>query len=330
MAKDRTFVFVLIVVAILFAHSAGYINLGGLLAAGGAEDKQEQEGTTLCLHDGATMTVGPAQQRYAPTTSVTSEYHRVYIDGIDRGLKSDGTSIDVATPTRIGGTDGSAIEIYYAENSTVHYANKQAFTVPCVNAFSSGARPDSDAYKLVANGTTATLTISAFNDDEGLKMQTDQSRNESISASDSANIDVKVNYPSKKGYSPFGKIYLTARYNATVIDGSDLVLTSNDVVVNDASTPQFRANAAAAAGLSMQTWSFPGYDSLATLVQHYNLYIESTTTDPTYPGANITLYFDDEDWYRNSESGLMEYGPETDTDTDVGDTSSISQVLVIT
>ena len=333
MKSDKIVVFVLIVLAVLLINSMGYINIPGLQAAGGdvVDKGTTGEGTgTLCLHDGSVMTVGPVSKRYAPTTSATSEYHRVFIDGIDRGLKIDGTTMDVTTPTRIGGTDGSNVEIFYAANSTNYYAAKQAFSVPCISSFSSGARPDSDAYKIVANATSATVTVSVFNDDDATKMSTaDSTNNESISASDSANLDIKINWPSKSGYSPYGKVYLTARYNTTTIQASKLDLSSNDVTVSDGTTPQFRVTANSASGYGLKTWTFPGYNSLTTLVQHFNLYVPSTTTDPVFGGSNITVYIDDEDYFRNTETGVMELGPETNEYSNVGDTSTISATIVI-
>jgi len=327
MANDKILVWVLIVIAVLLIHSMGIIKIPGLQAAGGAgEDKLTEDDSssgTLCLHDGSVMTVGPAQRRYAPTTAVTSAtatmYHRVIIDGVDRGLKSDGTTIDVVTPTRVGGTDGSSIEIYYAENNSNYYAAKQAFTVPCASSFSSGARPDSDAYKVVANSTP---TISVFCADDGL-LNTD-ANNESMSADDSADLDVKLDWPAKKGFSPYGEVYFTVEFNDSAYDQQNFDLTSNDVAyVNDCNTPQFRSSENLTAKYAMKTWCFPGNEGLTTRVQRFNLHIDSSTLDPvaTSGAGTISVYIDDEDWFRNSETGKMEIGPETDANADVGYTA---------
>ena len=96
MAKtDRALVIVLIIVGILFANSQGIINIPGLQSAADVDKTDDGVTGVLCLHDGAVMTVGPTMVRYAPTTDVSSEYHRVFIDGLDRGLKVDGTTMDV-------------------------------------------------------------------------------------------------------------------------------------------------------------------------------------------------------------------------------------------
>lgn len=334
MAGNDWLKWVLVIGVILYANSQGMIPGLNAAAPGPAVAEADQTGT-LCLNDGAVMTVGPAQYRYAPTTALgTGDFHRVFIDGVDRGLKADSSTIDVTTPTRIGGTNGADVMIFYAENSTTFYAAKQAFKVPCVSAFSSGARPDSDAYKVIANGTSADVTITVFDDDDGLS-NNGGTNNESMGASDTANLDVKINWPSKKGYSPYGKVYLTARFNTTAYDAGGMELSSSDsgVTVSEASTPTFRASLSSQTGYGLKTWTFAGYDALNTKVQHFNLHVETTATQPVIvdgtDGGNINLWLDDEDWFLNTETGIEELGTETNTDSNVGDTSNITKEIWI-
>ena len=333
MAKtDKVVVYVLIIVAVLLANSMGYINIPGMQSASGADVAKGDVDTgtgTLCLHDGSTMTIGPADYRYVPAESVTNEYHKIFMDGIDRGLKADGTTMSVSTPTRIGGTDGSAVEIYYALNSTDFYAAKQAFSVPCISSFSSGARPDSDAYKLIRNATDATISTAVFSDDEGLKMDdNNDGNNESLAASDACDLRYKVTFPSKKGYSPYGKIYLTVLYNTTIIKASTLDVTSSDTTVTKgATTPSHRVTASSATGKAFKTFTFPGVEGASTSVLNFNIHIDSKAVDPTFPGANTSIFLDDEDWFLNNETGGMSFGPSDTDDNDVGDTSTIENVI---
>lgn len=322
MADKNVWIIVLIIGAILLANSAGVINIGGLFAAktGPAAATVTAEGT-LCLNDGAVMTVGPAEYRYSPTTSVSNLYHRVFVDGINRGLKADGSTMDVTTPKRVGGTDGAAVEIYYAENATGFYAAKHAFSVPCVSAFATAARPDSDAYQIVANQTTTTMTISVFNDDDGLLNQ--ETNNESITANDAANLDIKVNYGGKRGFSPYGKIGITVKYNGTAFD--EVELSSGDTTVTKGTVPTFRSNLNSSVGYTLETWEVPGIQSLTTIVQHYNLYVESSSLDPVATNnEKISVFFDDQDYFLNTDTGKEEIGYEDNDNTQVGTTAEFS------
>ena len=332
MAKD-TVTILLIIGAILLANSAGVLNLGGLLSTTTpATPEQEAEQGTLCLNDGAVMTIGPVEYRYNPATSVTNLYHRAYVDGVNRGLKADGSTMDVTTPTRIGGSDGAAVELYYAENATGFYAAKHAFSVPCVSAFASGARPDSDAYQVIANNTASTLTMTLFNDDDGLKnygADTDGATNESISADDSANVQLKINFGGKRGFSPYGKAILSYHYNSTAYD--KIEITSSDTsVTQDADVPTFRQSAnSTIAGMSIDAVSFPGVEGLTTSVYYFNVYIESSSLDPVHSTSNITFFLDDEDYYLDTDTGKMVMGAENNDNTDIGDTKEHSARLLV-
>jgi len=328
MASDKI-TLVLIVLAVLVLNSTGVINLGGLMSSGGDSVATADQTGTLCLNDGSVMTIGPADYRYRPTTSVTDQYHRVFVDGIDRGLKIDGTTMDVTTPTRIGGTDGSAVEIYYAENSTDFYASKHVFSVPCVSAFASGARPDSDAYKLVANSTTRT-SLAEFNDDDALSNNCG-TQNESIAADDSSNIDIKVTFPSKSGMSPYGDVIFSVLYNTSAYD--EIELTSSDTVISEATVPQFRQSDNGSTGFGWKAFKFAGVEGMTTTIYRFNLYVESGSNDPTkgvaMPSADIRYFLDDQDYYLNSDTGIMELGAEDNDDNDVGATTVVSETICV-
>lgn len=332
MAKDKILTIALIVGAILVANSMGVINIGSLFSAasGPAAAAADQTGT-LCLNDGAVMTVGPIEYRYAPTTSVSGLYHRVFIDGINRGLKSDGSTIDVTTPKRVGGNDGAAVEIYYAENATGFYAAKHAFSVPCVSAFSSSARPDSDAYKVIANQTSTSLSLSVFNFDDGLvnSCASGSVSAETVGANDATNLKLRINANGKRGFSPYGKMLLTFKYNNTAYTKLELSGANNPVVI---ATPTFRASNNASTGYTLKTYAVPGEDSLTTVVQDYNIYIESGSLDPvdsTTNASRIFITLDDEDYFLNSDTGKEELGAEDNTFSNVGVTQEISTGICI-
>ena len=326
MAKDNLTV-ILIIAAVIIASQAGVVDLGGLFSASGADAAEADQTGVLCLNDGSVMTVGPSEKRYAPTTSVTGEYHRVVVDGINRGLKIDGTTMDVTTPTRVGGTDGSDVAIFYAENSSTYYAAKQAFSVPCVSAFSTAARPDSDAYQLVTMATTSQVAVTVFNDDDGLKNTA--ANNETMAANDASNMDMKVKFSGKYGYSPYGAILATVVYNSSIYD--EVSLTSVDTTVSEGVTPDFRESESSASGYKLETFSFPGVEGLSVSEVNMNVYVETGSQGPTGTAASndIAIYFDDEDYFLNTETGDMELGSEDNDDTDVGYGTDVSVTISI-
>ena len=301
----------------------GWIGLGGTpgtAAVAVTGTSGTAAANTICIYDGATMTIGPMQKAFAPGYAVTGEYARVFVNGVDKGLKKDSSTMGV--------TYGDKIDVYYAENATGYYAAKQAFVVPCTSSFST-ADPalDGDKYKVIANSSSTSWKVQFFNDDDGLLNTA--ANNESIAAADSANVEMKITWPSKTGLSPYGDVVVTCLYNASLYD--DLGLSSNEVTVGATPTPTFRANAISRAGWNYESWQFGGWATENAKVVKLNLNIDSDDTNDPHQGSggagagtsNISCWVDDSDWYKDGVTGAMKLGTESDVDADVGSTSAI-------
>jgi hypothetical protein len=295
----------------------------GLMSGVGGGAQPVQGGSQIdCIYDGAVMTIGPVKKAYAPTTAISGVGHRVFVNGVDRGLKVDGSTLDV--------TYNDAVEVYYAANNTnagtnsYQYAvNKQAFSVPCASTISTGDGDitGNEAIKLVA---IALPTITAFNDDDGLKNAV--SHPENISASDSANIELKIVYGSKGGFAPNGNKMVCLKSNSTLYNTVELSAISGiSGSISKKSAPTVVNNEdglGSESGMEVECFETKGVKSLTTVTEKYNLGLETSTKTPAsgnhHKQNSINVSVWDQDWFRNTETGEMELGYETDLNEDVG------------
>jgi hypothetical protein len=264
-----------------------------------------------CLeHDAITMTLGPVLKRYDPgnavdpKTSSNKVYDRVFIDGVDKGLKEDGTTLTVSF--------GQKVEVYYAINASDFYAAKSAFDVPCVAAFdTAGKDTAAQESKLVAYKN---LTAVAFNADDSLKNT--QANNQTIVANDLKALDIAISYPGVGGISPYGKAYLNFRVNGTEFDS--VKLDGEGVAVATPST--YRSKANSSTNQVFYTFSVPGREGMGSAKRTYTVTFDTSAIVPAAgtTSENVTVSVDDENWYRNSDTGEMILGPADNTRADVG------------
>jgi hypothetical protein len=281
--------------------------------AGGGTTPNPWDGKCL-EHDAITMTLGPVMKRYdpgnagTPSTASNNIYDRVFIDGVDKGLKQDGTTLTVSA--------GQSVVIYYAENSSDFYAAKTSFEVPCSAAFDSGKYGEANAYKLVA---MKNITVVVFNADDSLKNTA--IANETIVHHDEADMDMVITFPGVGGIAPYGKFYINVYANASVFD--TITLTGEGVV--EASPSTYRSKINATTQYVLNTFSIPGRDgqgaSKDTFTLGFSTGASGLALDSSL-GTNVTISYDDDDWYRNTETGEMVLGPSDNDKTDVGNTGT--------
>ena len=265
--------------------------------APGAQDVSAQR----CYIEDTTLTLGAAQEMWNPSTKATTQYHRLYKNGVDKGLLLDGSTI-TANP-------GDKVAIYWAENgsSTSYYAAKQEFTIPCAGEVTAGEMPDSNAYKLYAIGNM-NASIKVFNEDNGnLNSATD---NESLAAGDSIVLDVRMDGVFEDAFSPYGNMIL--------------VVDANDTDYKDFAAGSFPSadvpNQHKADSVDNKQWAFELPNCLSNCDIDFGLAVEveSGVNPGQGDGESITLTFYDEDWFQNTDTGEMEFGVEDNDDADVG------------
>lgn len=288
--------------AYLFVPSVGsFVN--GLFkgeAAPAAETGTGALRPDRCYIEDTTLTVGPAERMFVPTTKATTSYHRVFKNGVDKGLYADGATLTV--------NPGDKLAIYWAENDTTYYAAKQEFSVPCAGEVTAGEMPDSNAYKLYFNGTG--VTIRAFNTNNGnLNSVTD---NQTLAAGDVKTMPLEIEGVYQKAVSPYGKIIAVIEGNKSAYD--DLKIIGGTAV---GKPDQFTVRNA-----DSQAWAFEISNIMSSATIKDSLLIDvDDTVDPLAADAQadeITISLFDQDWFQNSDTGVMEYGVETNRDADVG------------
>jgi len=317
--------FAIILVGLLVYAFVPAVQTGvnGIFSAAPMEEQEEPE-ETFCADPSVTMTIGPMAKMYAPATSVAAEYARVFVGDFnnkmtDKGLKADSTTLAVSWKDDIA--------MYYAAGGSTYYQAESKFAVPCKPTIDS-ANYDGDSHKLYEYDQSTNLNFMCFNYLDSTK-NADSSAEEAIGVAGNPNFACSVQGKYEDAFSPFGKVYVTVKYNSTAYDVVDFVPNTAGFTVSDGSTPSVRSNAAAAAGYSLKTFVLnKGLISNERLDFTIDVLADDTLQPIAGGPGDITIYFDDEEWYQNSKTGIMEFGPEDDDDADVGDTVNTGVIYV--
>ena len=107
---------------------------------------------SFCPEASHTLTVGPAKVKLSPSTSITTKTHRVYVNGVDQGAKTDSTTMTVKT--------GSIVEIAYVFADATYNSDYVKFNMPC-GAISS-AEISTPGSKSAVNGQLVSLYDASY------------------------------------------------------------------------------------------------------------------------------------------------------------------------
>ncbi|MEA2037504.1 MAG: hypothetical protein U9O94_08395 [Nanoarchaeota archaeon] len=288
----------------------------------------------VCTFDGTTLTIGPAEKAFAPTTSMSAEFHRLYIDGSgtdlgrDDGLKSDGATKAV--------TCGDKLTVVFGENSSTYYASILTFTVPDRSTFLASSKEvdTNNVAALYQMDASANMNAKFMNDDNGqLNEGTGGSGgNETIGVGEIVNIEASIQGTYEDAFSPYGRIIATVIYNTTAYDEVNLAASSGWNVA-ETNTPTFRSNANVTTGFGAKSYAFSKSAPVSGKTgiisnekMSYTLTLDAgdeVADNPTIGGGRVFVYFDDEDQFRNTKTGQPGFGPEDNTNSDVGLTRTI-------
>lgn len=318
MAKDNTWIWIVLAVVVVGSIAAGspgklIDNVKGMFHSDNSAATPTGDDLAIaCPYDGTDMTLGPARKKFSPGTSTGTIYDRLYVNGANRGLKTDNS----ATPTEV--TAGDNVKIVYAENSSSYYANVQEFEVPCKASFNTRDEgiAESDMADIVYE---ATPVITVFNYDDGLE-NTD-ANNETVSTSDTATPRLRIDFPAKQGFSPNGEIALIAKYKVAAWDKSETVASSSDTNLVECSTPSIASDELAASTYTLDAWCFPGVAASGSTT--YDVNVQMTSDDST-AASDVLFYLYDQDYYMNTDTEVMELDWQNNDDEDIGVTSDIT------
>jgi hypothetical protein len=269
----------------------------------------------ICIYDGTTMTIGPMKKKYAPSTSVSGETARLYINDVDEGLKNDSSQVSV--------TYGDRIKIAYAVASSTYYAAVDEFTVPCKATISTasslvaGADKPHELYQ-----QNAGLTSNINNEDNSVNSAANR---QAIGAGDNdIEVEVSLKGTYEDGWSPYGKLIASCQYNGSEIDEVKLGSFSS------ASCPSVTTDALTNVANDRQCFELPGMDGVENKKEEFTMIIDADDTVDPANATNIVCTVYDQDYYVNSDTNEVE-GPavEDNDDANVGITSDLSFTVYI-
>ena len=259
--------------------------------------------------------IGPTQDKYNPTTKLTTIGHRVFRNGVDEGTITDSTTKTYAP--------GDKLKIYYGLNETIAYTSEgDDITLPCSGSVNTVALDgDGDIY------LNATPSFSWRNSDGQVGGNVVSSTNQSVSSGDTKNVIFKLSGVYKKAYSPYGPIDVAVEYCPNQIASVDIngatagtALVQNTVTNAGNTTKWFRIEGPVA-----------GKGMLSSAEKEYTLTIQMD--DDSTDGAQqteIRLKFYDWDAYQNTKTGKVEWGYEDDSSADVGGGSATARDIQLT
>jgi hypothetical protein len=319
MAQNKTlwFVFIAVVAAYLLVPSfqAGVNNL---FAGIGGEAPAPAPGAPapapeICIYDGTTMTIGPMKKKYAPSTSVSGEWARLYLNDVDEGLKADSSTVSV--------TYGDKVKLAYAINSSVYYAAVDEFSVPCkatVSTASSLVAGENKPHELYQQN--AGLTANINNEDNSVNSGANK---QAIGAGDNdIEVEVSLKGTYEDGWSPYGKLIASCQYNGTQFDEVKLGTFAT------ASCPSVTTDPLTDTTNDKQCFELPGMDGVENKKEEFTMIIDAD--DTVNPNTDIVCTLFDQDYYVNSDTNEVE-GPavEDNDDTNVGLTTDLSFTVYV-
>lgn len=286
---------------------------GAAPATGGTATTGGTTAPEICIYDGTTMTIGPMQKRYDPSTSVASEYARIYISGVDNGYKADSSTLAV--------TNGDTVKIGYALNSSTYYAAIDEFTVPCkatIATASSVVASDKKPAELYQQNAGLTATVN--NEDGSVNSG---SAKQAVGVGDN-DIEVSVSLKGtfEDGWSPYGNLIASCQFNGTTYDKITLGTYAK------VSCPSVKTDPLTATDNEKLCFQMPGMDGVANKKLDFTTIIDAD--DILNPSTNIVCTVFDQDYFANTKSGVIE-GPavEDDQNNNVGLTSDLSFTIYV-
>jgi len=292
----------------------------------GGDNKYQIDITGANVADTTTLVLGNAVNRFTPTTFVTTAFHRYILNGQDQGLKVDGTSVTVSP--------GDNVRIITCANSTAsYYAGDISFTVGNSGAETASALKASTvvssettggAFKLVA---WAEPTITVFNENDAAMSASANPL--ALGAAEVVCTKVRIKGSSATtGYSPFASPEVVCSMHKYWLD--DVYLTDMDGNRLPAGVALQQHTITTSAGEQAANYTTTQYvidPILGNPIRNYQICFDTDDTNAPGVGANTTCTLYDQNVYKNSLSGAIGTGYETNTGADVGDTTASTFVV---
>ena len=235
--KGEIAIFILVGAVLLLIFQSGGFSGIGFAPKSIADDGTPIDGgqtikvTGVCPDPSNTLTVGPAQARNLPGTSVSTVNHRLYLNNVDQGNFADGTTATVNA--------GSKVEVVYGLDSGTYNSDYVTFAMPCGPLGSSEVSESGSsfydaiydkAHKMWTAETQPTFFL--FNGDTGNLNNGTGAENETIGAADTGRFtnvrlvsdsDSAIS-PPRHGLAKDSKVYVVVELNGSLYDSSKTLL----------------------------------------------------------------------------------------------------------
>lgn len=257
-------------------------------------------------------------EKYAESTSMSSQNATVVVNGEERAVRSDGGTLTLA--------EGDNVDIYYALDpaGSAYQASKASGVLPnCKPSVTSSDNtifdPD-NAYKLYDVQTQPTITTINLENYETLN---GVGTNLSIGAGATKTARNTITWTFEEGYGTLDGSTLACRFTDSQIDQSatSAVLDGRqlDVAKYVPSNTRFSLSAA---NQSSKFWSFPAIDGKTQSSSTLDLKIKGDDTNQPTTATNFSCEVKDADYYKTDGGQYMIDVEDRDDNSEVGRAAS--------
>lgn len=261
---------ILVVGIVVYGFTSGYFKLPEKPAAVAPtpeaptvpEKPEVPEKPTACLGIEDTTVTLYAHNKYTAGTSLSNEWHRVFILGsdgnwVDLGLKKDGDSFTVSP--------GDVLRVIFAENSTSYYSREVIKTVPCKGTYNLEVG-------LAPYDSSPTVTIWL---EDGSVMSS--SNQQAMGADSTYTLPMKYKASAKKAA---GSPYHPGKGNILCIQANQTVFQDFIVMINGEEAEAAKVPRALSAAAGKEEWCYyiPVVENTGEAT--WDLVVETASTEP--------------------------------------------------
>lgn len=294
MGMDTTTRNLLILIAVLVAFPGITKNFGGLFGAQTADGIGTRDGILIDHITEDTTITFRAVNKYQTPTAITNEFVLLFKDGFDAGLISVEGGTVTATPNDV-------LTLYWFENSSTYYTDKEIITVPDRGTFDLQGQ---------AKQFDTSMTLTFFDEDDTSNTA------QVLGADDEAIMAIKYKASSKRAFGnpgcPGAKVAICFEYNTSVYDAVEIMV--GGVPQPTIATPTTLSNFGNAS-FAFSCYAGDGVEN--TQSKKYTVRVDTGNRDPGTTD-DIAVYYEDCDFDRNANTGAEIYGFVDESNNDLG------------
>lgn len=339
-AATDTATWILIIIVALIAYQSGAFSTFGVGADGGVAPTQKVEVITDKACGSTTMTMD-FSKKYSQSTSMTAQNGTVYINGMEKGVTSEGSTFTAQ--------GGNGLNIYYALDpaQTTYYASHASGKIPCTGQTAAflTSQAEYDGKPFMQKGSLAgalqdpphevyatdtALSVTILNADNVLNTFGGGSTDQAITTGQTRNLKVDLFATFEKGYGVADGNTLACQFNDTAWDQSQCEVSLNGKILPNAkyvpSTTRFPLTDTSR---TTKMWALPAIDGAKTseLNLRFNVKADDTNQPSNGNGADWNCTVFDTDLYQTDSGNVAVDVEDRDDNSNIGTTSDFAFAL---